>query len=309
MNLMQSIVLAAIILGFALVEIGSHKYKEFKATKDDTRLELFMFLALLSISQPVIFGVAGKLCAWLMPEQRDAWADLPWWAMGLILLVADDMTQYWWHRISHSPMLWPLHRAHHTAHYMSIRITYRNNFFYYLMMPGLWAAGVLIYLGFGNVYLVYVVFKLAIIMGAHSAVPWDAPFYRIKALRPLAWVLERIISTPATHWAHHALTNEDGIGHYKGNFGNMLFIWDLIFGSAKITRRYPPKVGLQDDLVFGKERWFVEMFYPVFHSKRAHSALVPGGRAYAEAETDSDHAVAHDAAMARAPLDPLGSKT
>jgi sterol desaturase/sphingolipid hydroxylase (fatty acid hydroxylase superfamily) len=298
-NLVQNIVLAAIILTYALIEIGSRKHKKFNATKYDTKLELFMFLSLLAFSQPFIFGVTGKLCSLVMPEQRDAWAHLPWWAMGAILLLADDMTQYWWHRISHSPLLWPLHRAHHTAHYMSIRITYRNNFFYYLMMPGLWASGVLVYLGFGDAYLVYVVLKLAIIMGAHSAVPWDAPFYRIKALRPIAWVLERTISTPATHWAHHALTNEDGIGHYKGNFGNMLFIWDLIFGSAKITRKYPAKVGLGDDLVFGKERWFIEMFYPLFHSKREHSALVPGGRAYAEAETDSD---------ADRELQPVGSK-
>ena len=63
--------------------------------------------------------------------------------MAAILLVADDLTQYAWHRASHTPLLWPLHRAHHTAHYMSIRITYRNNFFYYLMMPGLWISGVL----------------------------------------------------------------------------------------------------------------------------------------------------------------------
>jgi sterol desaturase/sphingolipid hydroxylase (fatty acid hydroxylase superfamily) len=231
--------------------------------------------------------VTGKLSALAMPGQRDAWAHLPWWAMGAILLVADDMTQYWWHRISHSPLLWPLHRAHHTAHYMSIRITYRNNFFYYLMMPGLWASGVLIYLGFGNAYLVYIVIKLTVILGAHCAVPWDAPLYRVKWLHPLAWVLERTVSTPATHWAHHALTNEDGIGHYKGNFGNLLFVWDLIFGTAKITRRYPAKVGLHDDLAFGKERWFVEMFYPLVHSRRAHSALVPGGRAYAEADANT----------------------
>ena len=284
MNLVQNIVLVTIILIFALFEIGSRKHKDFHATKDDTKLELFMFLSLLAFSQPFIFGVTAKLCSLVMPGQRDAWAHLPWWAMGAILLVADDMTQYWWHRVSHSPLLWPLHRAHHTAHYMSIRITYRNNFFYYLMMPGLWASGVLIYLGFGNAYLVYVVIKLAVIMGAHCAVPWDAPFYRIKWLRPIAWVLERCVSTPATHWAHHALTNDDGVGHYKGNFGNLMFIWDLLFGTARITRRYPPKVGLQDDLEFGKERWFVEMFYPLFQSKREHSVLVPGGREYAEAE-------------------------
>ena len=77
-----------------------------------------------------------------------------------------------------SPLLWPLHRAHHTAHYMSIRVTYRNNFFYYLMMPGLWISGVLIYLGFGTVYLVYIVVKLTVILGAHSAVRWDEPLYR-----------------------------------------------------------------------------------------------------------------------------------
>ena len=288
MNLVQNVVLVAIILIFAAFEIGSGRHKEFRATADDTKLELFMFLSLLAISQPFIFAVAGKLSALAMPDYRGAWANLPWWAMAAALLIGDDLTQYWWHRISHSPLLWPMHRAHHTAHYMSIRITYRNNFFYYAMMPGIWVSGVLIYLGLGNAYLVYVVIKLTVIMGAHCAVPWDAPLYRVKTLRPLAWLVERTISTPATHWAHHALTNDDGVGYYKGNFGNLLFFWDMLFGSAKITRCYAPKVGLQDDLRFGKERWFVEMFFPIFQSKRVHSALARGGRAYAEEEIGGD---------------------
>lgn len=50
--------------------------------------------------------------------------------MSVILLVGDDMTQYRWHPLSHTPLLWPLHRAHHTAHYMSVRITYRSNLFF-----------------------------------------------------------------------------------------------------------------------------------------------------------------------------------
>jgi sterol desaturase/sphingolipid hydroxylase (fatty acid hydroxylase superfamily) len=291
-NPVQNIVLAAIILTFGVLEIASDRHKSFHATADDTKLELFMFVALIAVSQPLVFVLTGKLCAWLMPDQRDAWSQLPWWAMTAVLLVADDMTQYWWHRVSHTPLLWPLHRAHHTAHYMSIRITYRNNFFYYLMMPGLWISGVLIYLGFSTVYLVYIVVKLTVILGAHSAVRWDEPLYRIRWLHPLAWVLERTVSTPATHWAHHALTNDDGIGHYKGNFGNLLFVWDMIFGTAKITRRYPAKVGLQDDLIFGKERWFVEMFYPLIQSRRPHSALARGGRAHAQGEVDGDGAKA-----------------
>jgi sterol desaturase/sphingolipid hydroxylase (fatty acid hydroxylase superfamily) len=292
MNQLQNIILVAIILTFALLEWRSGRHKDFGVTPDDTKLEAFMFVALVALLQPGIFFITGKLSTWLMPEQRNAWAQFPVWAMVGILLVADDMTQYWWHRLSHTPLLWPLHRAHHTAHYMSIRITYRNNFFYYAMMPGLWISGVLIYLGFANVYLVYVVVKLTVIMGAHSAVRWDEPFYKYKWLHPLTWVLERTFSTPATHWAHHALTNEDGIGHYRGNFGNLLFLWDLIFGSAKITRKYPARVGLQDDLVYGKERWFTEMFYPVIQSKREHSVLAPGGHVNAMEETDPSRILA-----------------
>ena len=285
MNGIQTAILVVIMLSFAFAEYASRRYENFKATRDDGKLELFMFLSLLALIQPLILTMTAKAGAMWFPEYQGALADLPWWAMFAILLVGDDMTQYWWHRISHTPLLWPLHRAHHTAHYMSIRITYRNNFFYYLMMPGIWVSGVLVYLGFGNVYLVYLTIKLTVILGAHCAVPWDAPLYRIKALSPLMWLVERTISTPATHWAHHALTNQDGIGHYKGNFGNLLFFWDILFGSAHITRKYPAQVGLRDDQIFGKERWFTEMFYPLIRSKREHSALTPGGKIYAEEET------------------------
>ena len=295
MNVMQNVILVAIMLTFAGAEYASRRYRNFNATADDGKLELFMFLSLVVVTQPLIFAVTGKAGALWFPEFKGALADLPWWAMATILLVGDDMTQYWWHRLSHTPLLWPLHRAHHTAHYMSIRITYRNNFFYYLMMPGLWVSGVLIYLGFAQVYVVYLIIKLTVILGAHSAVRWDKPLYRIKALRPLMWVVERTISTPATHWAHHALTNQDGIGHYKGNFGNLLFFWDVLFGSAHITRQYPSQVGLRDDQVFGKERWFVEMFYPLIRSKREHSALTPGGKIWADEQT----------AMQAVSLDPL----
>jgi sterol desaturase/sphingolipid hydroxylase (fatty acid hydroxylase superfamily) len=289
-NPLQNVLLASIILLFAIAELASGRHRDFQATADDTKLELFMFASLLAVLQPLIFFIGAELCGWLMPEQRGAWAQLPWWAMAAILLVGDDLTQYLWHRVSHTPLLWPLHRAHHTAHYMSIRITYRNNFFYYLMMPGLWVSAVLIYLGFGTVYLVYIVIKLAVILGAHSAVRWDEPLYRIRWLSPIAWLVERTISTPATHWAHHALTAADGIGHYKGNFGNLLFFWDVLFGTAKITRRYPARVGLPDDLLFGKERWFVEMFYPLLQSRRTRSSLAPGGRAYSLEEVAADGA-------------------
>jgi sterol desaturase/sphingolipid hydroxylase (fatty acid hydroxylase superfamily) len=282
--MLQNVLLISIILGFAGMEFATRRYHaSVQATANDTKLEVLMFVSLVAISQPIALFATDRICTWFIPGQRDAWAALPWWAMIGVLLVADDMTQYWWHRISHTPLLWPLHRAHHSAKYMSIRVTYRNNFFYYMMMPGLWLAGVLLYFGFAKVYFFYIVVKMSVILGAHCAWRWDEPLYRIRALRPLMWVVERTISTPATHWAHHALTNADGIGHYKGNFGNLLFFWDVLFGSAHITRKYPAKVGLQDDLLFGDEHWADQMFYPLSQSAREHSALRPGGRPYEEA--------------------------
>ncbi len=278
----QNILVLCTILGFATMEVVSRRYKNtVTATGNDTKLEVFMFLSVLAVTQPLAIFVTSKLGHAWFPDYKNALADLPWWGMVGILLVADDMTQYWWHRLSHSPLLWPLHRAHHSAEYMSIRVTFRNNFFYYLMMPGLWAAGALLYLGFGGmVYALYIAVKLLVILGAHCAWRWDEPLYRVRALHPLMWVLERTISTPATHWAHHAITNDDGVGHYKGNFGNLLFLWDIIFGSAHITRQYPARVGLIDDKLFGQERWYHQMLYPVLQSKREHSALRLGGSIY-----------------------------
>ena len=284
----QNLLVVCLIIGFAAMELISRRYRStVHATANDTKLELFMFLSLLAVTQPIAILTTNKLGAWLVPQYKGVMADWPWWAMVGILILVDDLTQYWWHRLSHSPLLWPLHRAHHSAEYMSIRVTFRNNFFYYLMMPGLWFAGALLYLGVGGmVYAMYVVVKLFVILGAHCAWRWDEPLYRIPALRPLMWVLERTISTPATHWAHHAITNDDGIGHYKGNFGNLLFIWDLIFGSALITRQYPKRVGLIDDKLFGQERWYHQMFYPFLQSSREHTALKFGGAIYEGPETE-----------------------
>lgn len=283
----QNALVVCTILGFALMEWVSRRYKTtVHATGNDTKLELLMFLSVLAVTQPLALWVTSTLGHAWFPQYKDALADLPWWGMVGILLLADDMTQYWWHRLSHSALLWPLHRAHHSAEYMSIRVTFRNNFFYYLIMPGLWFAGALLYLGFGGmVYALYIAVKLFVILGAHSAWRWDEPLYRIPALHPLMWVLERIISTPATHWAHHAITNEDGVGHYKGNFGNLLFVWDMVFGSAHITRKYPARVGLIDDQLFGQERWYHQMLYPLLQSKREHSALRVGGSIYEGPET------------------------
>jgi sterol desaturase/sphingolipid hydroxylase (fatty acid hydroxylase superfamily) len=278
----QYVIMIALYGGFAAMEYVLDRAQHFGATRADNTLDFVGLVLLAIVTQPGIIWLTGAIGHSIAPQYANALIELPWYAKVALLLLFDDMMQYWWHRASHQPMLWPLHRAHHSAHYMSARMIYRNNFFYYVFMPAIWLSGVLVYLGLGTVYLVYLAVKLAVITGAHSDIRWDAPLYRIKALAPVMWVVQRVISTPATHFAHHAATNRDGIGHYTGNYGNLLFFWDVLFGTSHITQQYPARVGLNDDMLFGPENWWVELFYPLFWSKRVHSALTPGGAPYGE---------------------------
>lgn len=243
----MKLVIPAIFAGFALLEIIVGRFSQTgRVSTRDAVIETVSTLTIILLTVPAIFAIAPLLVEWVRPGSEGALSALPWWVMLAILLIGDDMTQYWWHRANHNvSWLYSLHRAHHSGGYMSVRISYRNNLFYYLLMPGIWVSAVLVYLGFGPVYIAYLVVKMTVIFAAHSSWRWDEPLYRIKALSPVMWVIERIISTPATHAAHHGMHKDDGVTHYKGNYGNLLFFWDVLFGTAKITRRYPEHYGVE----------------------------------------------------------------
>ncbi len=242
------VTLMLIFAGFAALEAWRHGLLNLKGeVKDDLKVELIGGPILLFMTQPLVLFTSAALVGLVFPETKDSLASLPFWAAFGLLILLDDLTQYWWHRLSHTlPWLYNLHRSHHNAEYMSVRMVYRNNVFYYLLMPGLWLSGAMLFMGLGEVYAVFIVAKLTIIIAAHSSVRWDQPLYKIKALHPVMWVVERLISTPTTHAAHHGKHTADGVTNYKGNFGNMLFLWDVIFGTAKITRQVPPAFGVED---------------------------------------------------------------
>lgn len=237
-----------IFSGFAAAEFFTTSFfSKPGQRRKDAIVEGVSSFVLIGFTQPLVLLAGGLLAAQLLPNSQNALAQAPILLQVVLLLIFDDMAQYWWHRSSHNvKWLYELHRPHHDADYMSIRIVYRNNLFYYALMPGIWFSGALIYLGLGPVYAVYIVIKLLVICGAHSDVRWDAPLYKIKWMSPLMWLVERIISTPATHSAHHGKHADDGITNYKGNYGNLLFFWDVLFGSARITREYPPQIGVEN---------------------------------------------------------------
>lgn len=250
-----------VFLAFVLVEaIAGRLLQPGRATARDLLIELGSGLGLPLVVIPGVFGVVPMLIDAVDPGAAQRLAHWSWWQMFVVLLLADDLTQYAFHRASHQiPWLFRLHRAHHSANYLSVRVTYRNNLLYYAMMPGLWLSAALVHLGFGPVYVVYAVLKMFVILGAHSSVPWDAWLIARPRLWPVLWVLERVISTPATHAAHHGKTAADPATHYRGNYGNFLFLWDVLAGTAKITRRRPAAYGLEN---VAPVTWIEELVWP-----------------------------------------------
>ena len=264
-----TVVLVLLLLGG--IEAWSGVYHDGKRSKNDFTIEILSLLILPTFIQPAIFLFVFLSMDMFFPEASDALINLNIWIKIILLLIFDDMMQYWWHRLSHSSkLMWKLHRPHHVVEQMGVLVTYRNAVLYYALMPGIWFSAILVYLGLAKVYLFYLPIKLTVILLAHSETKWDRVLYKYTILKPLAWIVERTISTPATHFAHHGLTEEDEISHPNGNYGNLLFIWDMIFKTAKITRKYPQRFGAWNQI---KEPWYVQLGFPVIRARDPRSEL------------------------------------
>lgn len=268
-------VVIGIYIGFGLIELlRSDLFAKKEQCRHDGIVEVISTVVLLTLTQPLIIFAVDRLGQAFFPAYRGALGDINLFAAIALFLVFEDMMQYWWHRASHSfSWLYNLHRAHHNARYMSIRLVYRNNMIYYAMMPSIWLAAVLIYLGLGWVYAGYLIVKMLVIIGAHSDVKWDEPLYRHPIGSRVMWFVERTISTPATHHAHHGRHKSDPAVNYKGNYGNLLFFWDVLFGTAKITRTYPQSYGVESlpEATLGQQ-----LLWPLFPENKDLNRKVPG---------------------------------
>jgi sterol desaturase/sphingolipid hydroxylase (fatty acid hydroxylase superfamily)/rhodanese-related sulfurtransferase len=266
--------LPAILLLVAVFEFSFGLYEN-RWRKNERILDIVCFVGPKLFIRPVAAYFTLKILPWALPGLASAFSWVPFLWAFFIIAVADDLTQYWYHRLHHQvPWLWRFHRTHHSAPYMGMAMASRQNIIYTIFFSQIYLLAALTYLGLGYAALFLTGIKSLITLGAHSSIPWDKPFYKYKVLHPVAWVLERLISTPATHQAHHADTVGDGVGNYKGNFGNMFFLWDVIFGTGIITRRYPESFGIKH---YKQEEWYVQFLWPFFKSRKEGSELAPRG--------------------------------
>ena len=145
-----------------------------------------------------------------------------WWMWGLLLL-ADDVTFYWYHRSAHEiRFFWAAHVQHHSSEHMNFSVALRQSwgepfikFLFYMWLP---------FIGFNPVYI--------LIMQAISLVYQFFPHTKLVGkLGPIEW----IFNTPSHHRVHHATQ----VQYLDKNHAGILIIWDRMFGTFQKEREVP----------------------------------------------------------------------
>jgi sterol desaturase/sphingolipid hydroxylase (fatty acid hydroxylase superfamily) len=154
-------------------------------------------------------------------------AFLPTWAIWTIVFISIDFIFYFFHRLSHrTRFLWAIHMSHHSSEEMNFAVSFRQAWFgpvaklpFFMVLP-------LIGLDPTLIAVAGVVSTLWGIVG-HTQI--------IGRLGPLEW----FFNTPSHHRVHHG-ANE---AYIDKNYGNLLIIWDRLFGTFE-PEKEPVKYGL-----------------------------------------------------------------
>lgn len=165
--------------------------------------------------------------------------EAPFWSRALAALVVGDIGYYWGHRCLHAvPVLWRFHSVHHGAARIDFMVNTRAHpidmvFGRLCGVVPLYVLGLAGPGGAAGSALPVMVVLIGVVWGffIHANLSWR--------LGTLGW----IVSTPAFHHWHHALTPADR------NFASMLPFVDRIFGSYHAPRgEWPSAYGISDPI-------------------------------------------------------------
>lgn len=133
----------------------------------------------------------------------------------ILLFLLTDLVWYWYHRFGHMVNLgWAVHVVHHQSDDFNFTVSARITIFQALVRCVFWS--VLPLIGFPAV-------MVSTFLLVHGLYPF---FTHTQTIGKLGW-LEKIIVTPSHHGVHHAANPE----YLDKNFGDMLIIWDKLFGT------------------------------------------------------------------------------
>jgi sterol desaturase/sphingolipid hydroxylase (fatty acid hydroxylase superfamily) len=145
------------------------------------------------------------------------------WAL---LLLATDFLWYWYHRLAHEiNLFWMVHVVHHQSEDFNYTVSARITVFQAVVRTGFWS--VLPVLGFTAP-------MITTVLLVHGLYPF---FIHTRLIGKLG-ILEYILVTPSHHRVHHA----SNPCYLDKNYGDMLIIWDKLFGTFCEEKEEEPVV-------------------------------------------------------------------
>ena len=207
---------APIVLAMIFVEIliSNWQQKNYYKTQDT-----LCTIGLLAGNIIVAFSIKGLILAlhFYLYQYKifELSGMLPLWLFWILTFVVIDLVFYIYHRMSHRiRFLWAIHLSHHSSEEMNFAVSFRQAWFgpiskipFFMVLP---------LLGFDPTIIAAagVISTLWGIVG-HTQIVGRLGF------------IEWIFNTPSHHRVHHG-SNEQYIDK---NYGNLLIIWDRMFGT------------------------------------------------------------------------------
>ena len=210
----------------------------------DMLLTPMRWVAVIVSSTIAAQALAGGLTSVLGPLRHEPLGTFGTCALAIMLLLAFDLGTYITHRLSHQvPALWAFHRVHHSAEELNPLTLNRKHPVYNvlsivvdcatvaplqaLVLYGFGAETSTLALGMANAGFVIFAYCAASLRHSHIWLSYGP-------------VLDRIAVSPALHQIHHSRAPR----HFDRNYGEVLAIWDWMFGTLYLPRE-------REELTFG----------------------------------------------------------
>jgi len=216
------IIIGLLVLFFTLEQVMESPFKFKKRANHLFQNVLFqIILVALNI---VCFTLVVSNIEWLNKHEIGAlyFIELPFWVKLFSSIALYDITTYWIHRASHKvPLLWCLHRVHHSDTTMDSSTVFR---FHPLEL-------ILIYQT-GNIITTAIFGTDMFALALYYFVLYIFFFFEHANLNFPKWI-DKTIGLIFVMPNHHRVHHQQERFYTDSNYADIFIIWDRIFGTFK----------------------------------------------------------------------------
>jgi sterol desaturase/sphingolipid hydroxylase (fatty acid hydroxylase superfamily) len=254
--------IVAMALAFMALERVFPYERDLKLLREGFWTDLLFYTLVQSyVMALVISAILQRLDAATGLSHLRLLAGWPVGAQVAFFVVSHDLYIYWFHRWQHhSPVLWRLHEAHHSAKGVDWLVATRSHALEILVNQTIEFAPMLLLGAAPQVPLIKSVIGAAWGMYIHSNL--DVRTGRLQ------W----IFNGPEAHRWHHAID----LDAHNRNFATKLALWDRLFRTAWLPRnRRPAGYGLDEVFPRGYIAQHLHAFRPFPPAADAPAAVEP----------------------------------